>query len=435
MRKAALILACFFLANIAEASMPSVDFSTLPSWMNAPFYRLIWDHNRFNVCKGGAGSGKSVGLSQRDAYRMTAEPGHNYMILRKIGESNRFSTFANMTNVISSWKLDPLYSISESNLTIRNRFNGNEMIFCGMNDQRARERVKSVTFKSGPLTDIRMEEATEFELEDFRQLNLRLRGQARQPFQLTLGFNPISIDHWTKPEFFDNPKPNATLMSTTYLDNRFIDPGYKYELEALKATDPTLYQVYALGEWGQLGDKAFPNAVFEPCRYKPEDFDRVLFGMDFGYQHYHAIEGIGMKDGELYSFRELYVREKTNPQIIAIAEPVLAKRQRCRADSAEPKTIAEWRDSGFNIEPTKKGPDSVAAGFGYLRGRTWHIDPVACPGLAAEVRGAVYKKDRNGRATEEIFSFRDDAMAASRYAIEELIQPQHLARSLKLGAA
>lgn len=414
----------FILAFSEIAAMPHVDFSTLPLWMNDRFYRTLWDHQRFNVWVGGAGSGKSVGAAQRDVFRLTAEQGHNYMIVRKVGESNRYSTFAGLVNVIEQWHLGGLYDIADSNMVIRNRFNGNEVIFRGMNDVRAREHAKSVTFKSGPLTDVRLEEASEFEPEDFRQLNLRLRGKAPQPFQLTLLFNPVSVSHWLKSEFFDNPKPNATILHTTYLDNRFIDAEYKSELEAMKTTDPTMYQVYALGEWGQLGDQAFPNVIFEPCRYRWEDFDRVLFGMDFGFQHYHAIEGIGLKDGEPWSFRELYVRQKTNPEIIPLAEPILPRSQLCTADSAEPKSIAEWNNAGYRLEGAKKGPDSVAAQFAYLRARKWHIDPDACPGLAAEVRGAVYKKDKNGNPTEEIFSFHDDAMAACRYAIESELTPR-----------
>lgn len=404
----------------AEAAMPHIDFSPLPRWMNDKFYNLVFDHNRFNVAVGGAGSGKSVGLTQRDVYRMTAEPGHNYLVVRRVAESNRNSTYAAMVEWITKWNLLPFYDINDSRMEILNRANKNAMIFGGMNDARARERTKSTTFKSGPLTDVRVEEATELEPEDIDQLNLRLRGIAKQPFQMSLLFNPVSVNHHLKARFFDNKVENATILRTTYLDNRFLDPGYRQELDRLKTTDPVLYQIYALGEWGQAGDAAFPNADFIPCPYSLDEFDSYTFGMDFGYQHHHAIEGLGLKDGELWSFSELYVREKTNPQIIALAAPVLPKDEHCHADSAEPKSIQEWRDSGFNVDPVDKYPGSVAAQYAYLRAPKWHIDEAKCPGLAAEVRGAVYRKDRQGKPTEEIFSFRDDALAACRYAGEGL---------------
>ena len=422
MRRIAAFLVALFLTAGMGATVPHVDFQTLPAWMNAKFYRTIWDHQRFNVWIGGAGSGKSVGAAQRYVYRLTAERGHNLLVIRKAGVSNRNSTFASLVYWIYAWHLESLYDINESQMIIRNRYNGNEVIFRGMNDVRARERAKSVTFKSGPLTDIWVEEASELEEEDFDHLNLRLRGTALQPFQLTLTFNPINVDHWLKSKFFDNPRPNTSVLHSTYLDNRFIDSMYRGELEGLKVSNPTMYDVYALGKWGQLGEQVFTNVVYEPCQYNRDAFDKIIFGQDFGFNHYNAIEGLGLKDGEAYSFSELYVRQKTTPEIIQINEKehVLPKDRKCTADSAEPKSIAEWVNAGYFLEAAKKGPDSVDAQFAYLRARPkWHIDPELCPGLAAEVRAATYKKDRNGHLTEEIFSFHDDALAACRYAIEE----------------
>ena len=70
-----------------------IDFSTIPQWVNKSFYPLWFDKNRFIVLKGGAGSGKSVDTFRRATYRMTAEPGHNYLVCRKSGKSNSTSTY------------------------------------------------------------------------------------------------------------------------------------------------------------------------------------------------------------------------------------------------------------------------------------------------------------------------------------------------------
>lgn len=426
MRKSAGFLFALILTLTAQVSaMPHVDFSTLPDWVNPVFYQHFWNHQRFNAWWGGAGSGKSVAAMQRIAYRMVAETGHNYLGIRKVSESNRQSTYAEVLKWINTWHLEPLFKISDQAMKIE-CINGNTMIFRGMNDFRAREKVKSITFDNGPLTDIHVEEASELDEEDFNQLNLRLRGIALQPFQMTLTFNPIHVMHWLKRRLIDTPSPKTLVLHTTYLDNKFLDDGYREELESYKLTDPTYYDVYCLGKWGQLGEAAFPNAIFESCPFSFDDFDHVYAGQDFGYQHYNAIELIGVKDGELYSFREHYVRHLTNPDVILdhARRPVLAKNQYCRCDSAYPASIQEWSNAGYYVEGAVKGPGSVEAQFGYLRARKWHIDPEACPGLAAEVRGAVYKKDRQGNVTEEIFSFHDDALAACRYAVEELLTPQ-----------
>jgi len=52
----------------------------------------------------------------------------------------------------------------------------------------------------------------------------------------------------------------------------------------------------------------------------------------------------------------------------------------------------------------------------------WIIDPENCPGLASEVQSYKWKEDRDGNVLDEPVAFKDDAIAASRYAIEELTE-------------
>ena len=82
-----------------------VDFSTLPKWVNKTFYPLWFDHNRFIVMKGGAGSGKSVDAHRRVVYRMVAEPGHNYIVVRKVASTNLISTIPLIRQCITDWNL------------------------------------------------------------------------------------------------------------------------------------------------------------------------------------------------------------------------------------------------------------------------------------------------------------------------------------------
>lgn len=389
-----------------------VDFSALPELMNDIPYGLIWNKDRFIISRGGSGSGKSVGHAQKIIYYTTAEPGRNTLVARKVSDTNRFSTFALLKKTIADFNLLSLYTIRESDMTIK-CVNGNQIVFKGLDFV---DKLKSITFDRGILTDIWLEEASEFAEEDFDQLNLRLRGQSEHAFQMTLTFNPIDSMHWIKRKFFDEEMPNTAKVLSTYNDNRFLDAEYKKELEGLKDKNPYLYQVYACGEWGNAGDIVFQNARYERCPYKEEDFDEVCVGMDFGFAHYHAIEKIGFKDGRAYSFAELYVNQKANAEIIALNDKrqVLRKGQACTADSAEPKSIKDWTDAGYNVHAAKKGPDSVRRQLQYMAGLEWMIDPVACPGLAAEVRGFSYRKDKNGttREIDEAQGIRDDAIAA-----------------------
>jgi phage terminase large subunit len=403
-----------------------IDFSTIPLWVNKSFYPLWFDRNRFIVKKGGAGSGKSVDSFRCATYRMTAEPGHNYLTVRKSAKSNGTSTYPLMKSCLSDWKLWPLYDEMKTTMTLTNKYNGNQMKFLGLDDV---EKIKSITFENGPLTDIIIEEATEITEQDFNQLNLRLRGRARQPFQMTMMFNPVSDTHWMKSRFFDNPgekRKKITIHESTYHDNRFIDDDYKEELESLKFEDRVYYEIYALGNWGSVGNLVFRNIEYAPCPYRPEDFDEILCGMDFGFNHYHAIELIGLKDGIKYSFNELYVRKMTNDQIIEENErmEVLSRDQRCIADSAEPKSILDWNNSGYNLIGAKKGSDSVRQHINWLNRGKWIIDPERCPGLTSETKSYKWKEDKDGNILDEPVKFKDDAIAASRYAIEEKTEYQ-----------
>lgn len=401
--------------------MPHIDFSNIPLWVNKSFYPLWFDKHRFIIKKGGAGSGKSVDTFRLAAYRMVAERGHNYLVCRKSAKSNGTSTYPLMKSCFADWKLLPLIDETKTTQTFTCRANGNQMKFMGLDDI---EKIKSITFENGPLTDIIVEEATEITETDFNQLNLRLRGLTRQPFQMTLMFNPVSDMHWMKKRFFDNPGPKKkeiTIHESTYLDNRFLDAAYKGELEALKFEDRVYYDIYALGKWGSIGNLVFRNVEYAPCPYKFEDFDEVLAGMDFGYNHYHSNQLIGLKDGIKYSFNELYVRHMTNDEIIVENEirGVLDKYQRCTADSAEPKSIKDWQNAGYSVEGAKKGPDSVRQQISWLNRGKWVIDPEKCPGLASETKSFKWKEDKDGNPLDEPVKFKDDAIAACRYAIEE----------------
>lgn len=115
------------------------------------------------------------------------------------------------------------------------------------------EKLKSIY----NLTGIWIEEASELETEDFRQLDIRLRGKTNHYKQIIFSFNPITITHWLKAEFFDVNKPDSTTMHTTYKDNKFLDDAAIKVLEGFKTTDPYYYMVYCLGQWGVIGKIVF----------------------------------------------------------------------------------------------------------------------------------------------------------------------------------
>ena len=210
------------------------------------------EKHRYLVLYGGAGSGKSAFAVQRFVVRLLEKPLCNLLVVRAVAVTNRDSTYALFRQTISRWGLDALFQCSDSELRIR-CVNGNSVIFKGLDDT---EKLKSVTFKKGELTDIWVEEASEIAEEDFNQLDMRLRGKGTHK-QIVLTFNPVSVLHWLKKRFFDRREERAAVLKTTYRDNRFLDEEYKATLEGYRETDPYYYSVYCLGEWGVLGQTIF----------------------------------------------------------------------------------------------------------------------------------------------------------------------------------
>ena len=404
---------------------PTIDFSRLPDVINKAYYPYLWDTRRFNVFYGGAGSGKSVFVAQRYIYRLLTERGRNLLCIRKVDKSNRDSTFALLKQVIIQWGLQGQFHFTQSPMVITCLWNGNQVIFRGLDDV---EKIKSITFVSGPLTDIWVEEASEITEADDLQLRMRLRGTAPVAKQITYTFNPIIATHWLKGRFFDFPlsRDRASVLRTTYKDNAWLDLDDRAEIESLKDQDIDFYRVYALGEWGVLGDTIFSNFVIEDFGFTWDDFDAIYQGQDYGFSHPFAHECVGMKDGELYIFDEVYKRQRTNTQLITDVTDYFTpkrvidrvKRGPITGDSAEPDRIKEWSDAGFKVEAAKKGPDSVRFGIDTLRRHRVHIHASNCPGIAAEFPNYSYRKDKNGNVLEEPIRFKDDGIAALRYALE-----------------
>ena len=218
---------------------------------NEVYLPLLESEKKYVVLCGGAGSGKSVFAVQRYLWRLLKEK-RNLLVIRAVAATHRDSTFALFKQIIGKWGLGELFSVSESTARIRCE-NGSEIVFKGLDNS---EKLKSVTFAGGELTDIWIEEASEIAESDFNQLVIRLRG-GKQKKQVVLTFNPVSIEHWLKRRFFDQVREDAVTLRTTYKDNRFLAKEDGEELERFKESDPYYYSVYCLGEWGVTGKSVF----------------------------------------------------------------------------------------------------------------------------------------------------------------------------------
>lgn len=346
------------------------------------------------------------------------------MAMRKSDITNRDSTFAELTGAIYRIfgdKADLYWQINKSPLQITCRHNGNKIIFRGMNDDKQREKLKSITFQKGKLTDVWLEEATEFTQADLEIIDDRLRGDLPpgQFYQIRMTFNPVSSNHWIKKVFFDLQDANTFTHHSTYLDNRFIDAAYKARMERRKLIDPDGYRIYGEGEWGEIGGLILTNYAVEDFDTEPARFDYMVNAQDFGFNHADCIGEVGFKDGELYLCRELYVFEKDTDEIIQLAEGKFRKNLTMYCDSAEPDRIRMWRKAGYKAVPVKKEPNSVKAQIDHLKQHKIHIHH-SCVNTIKEIQQWKWKRDeKTGVYLDEPVNFFDDAMAMLRYSIEE----------------
>ena len=254
--------------------------------------------DRYLIFYGGGSSGKSYFIAQRFIYKLIHPVRCNLLVVRQTGDSNRRSTFPLLKQVISNWNLAEHFKINESDMRIICKLTGNEVAFAGLDDV---EKIKSITFSNGELTDIWVEEATECQEADINQLKVRLRG-GKSKKQMVLSFNPINIQHWIKKHFIDSGL--ATVCFSTYKDNKFLTDEDKKALEDLKDSDEYVYEVYCLGKWGILGKTVFDaRAIQKRLEVIPKPVRTGYFTYDYDGLRITNIKWVNDRDGYIKLYK------------------------------------------------------------------------------------------------------------------------------------
>lgn len=263
--------------------------------------------DRYLIFGGGGSSGKSYFIAQRYIYKLIHPTRCNLLVTRQTGDTNRRSTFPLLKQVISNWGLSKHFKINESDMKIKCLLTKNEIAFAGLDDV---EKIKSITFENGELTDIWCEEATEMLEADINQLKVRLRGGNTKK-QMVLSFNPINIQHWIKRHFVDSKL--ATVCWTTYKDNKFLSEDDRKALEALKEIDEYTYRVYCLGEWGVLGKTVFDARAIQA---RLEEIPKPIRVGYFTYDY----DGLRMSNIRWQNDRNGYIKIYSVPNVPEVTE-------------------------------------------------------------------------------------------------------------------
>lgn len=369
------------------------------------------------VVYGGAGSGKSYTVAQfLIIEKLLSNRNKRLLVTRKYNPSLKVTTWQLIHEILNELEIPYIENKTEQVLQLPRR---NEIYFRGLDDA---EKIKSSEFNY-----IWMEEATEFDYEDYLQLKLRLRRATNSVNQMYLTFNPVA--GWTQKQFFEQENDDIAILHTTYLDNPFLDSEYTKMLEYLKEQDETYYQIYTLGQFAILKNKVYNNYVI--VKDVPTKFDEIVYGLDFGYNNPTACLKIGIKDDDIYILDELYETHLTNEDLIEKLKNFVDNRYDEIYSDTEPDRIKEIERAGFNIRAAKKAKQKVANGIDLLKRKKIYIHE-SCVNTIDEIKNYKYKEDSKGNILDEPVKFKDHAMDAMRYACEYFMGYDETARNIKI---
>lgn len=387
---------------------------------NDAYYPYLFSYkNRYEVYYGGGGSGKSYFITEKLILKALKSK-RKILALRKIDRTVENSIYQLFKDELSHFKLIEYCKLNKTTHTIELP-NGSIILCAGLSEN---ERIKSIT----GITDIWMEEATEFTQDDFNQLDLRLRARSKN-LQIFLSFNPVSKANWVYKLFFSDEAPQdinqfrkkVQVVQTTYKDNKFLPQSYIDSIENLIYTNPTYYKVYALGEFASLNKLVFVNWDVEDIN-EPLTNLKLLCGLDFGYVNDATAFVASYLDEQnkiIYCVDEFYKTGMLNDEI---ANMIIEKgygKERIIADSAEQKSIEEIKRKGIpRIKPSIKGKGSILQGIQKLQQYKLIVSP-NCSHLITELQNYSWKKDRktNEYVNEPVDEF-NHCIDALRYSLQ-----------------
>lgn len=401
-------------------------------------FRWIMKHEYTEyTLTGGRGSCKSSFISLCIIILIVMFPQFNALIIRKNANTLRTSVYEQIIWAIERLGLRSRFKIPKSETSalpiIHNRKNGAKqyIIFRGCDNP---EKIKSIKIASGYFGIIWFEEKTEFTPAEIQNVKVSaMRGGSQ--FYVFESYNPPSAKrHWCNTDA-RTPKKDRTVFHTTYLDvpREWLGEAILNEIEYTKETNERAYKNIFLGEPTGTGLNVFENIELrEITDEEIAAFDFFYSGIDWGYYpdpFAYSTSSYNASKQTLYIFDELYLNKRGNYEAFQDlkkhmeAHGMSIATDRITADSAEPKSVADFRTWGGNIRGAIKGIGSRDASFKWLQGlRRIVIDPARCPRIADEF--TLYEHEIDKRTGEIMSGYPDGqpdhGIDTIRYALEEV---------------
>lgn len=394
----------------------------------APCFYKVWSNIKKNAYthywfSGGRSSTKSSFISIAIVLLLIKDVEANAIVFRKVKDSIGDSVFEQILWAIEILGLSDYFTYTKSPFKIEYKPTGQRILFRGMDDP---QKIKSIKLKKGYFKLAWFEELAEFDgMPEIESTILSImRGGKGKKFIYFYSYNPPErMTNWVNAEAVTD-KPNRMVIKNSYLDvpREWLGDAFIAEAEHAKRTNEVRYRHVYLGEITGTGGTVFPNA--EKLEMSDEmigQFDHIRQGVDWGFVidpfvflklHYDFTRRC------VYIFDEIYGVGISNRKAIDRVEQRADPSCPIYADSAEPKSIREFKDAGIYMKPADKGPGSVEYGIKFLQGLDRiYIDPARCPNTWREFSLYELEKDKTGNWKEEPPDKDNHTIDAARYSL------------------
>jgi PBSX family phage terminase large subunit len=363
------------------------------------------------VEKGGRGSAKSSYLSIELILELIKHPECHAVVMRKIANTLRTSVYAQVCWAISALGLTRKFRCTVSPMECTYIETGQKILFFGMDDP---GKLKSIKLPFGYIGLAWFEELDQFDgPEQIRNVEQSIfrGGSYSMCFK---SFNPPAMARNWANRYALEKKPGKMVHHSTYLTTpaNWLGPRFLADAEHLKETNPTGYRHEYGGEVVGSGTQVFENLLLREIKDDEiKQFDRVTNGVDWGWypdpwawnrMHYDS----GRKT--LYLFDELTRLRTSNTETAKLIQSRIPEGERIIADSAEEKSVSDYKSYGLSCRGADKGPGSVNYSMKWLQSlRAIVIDPDRCPDTAREF--SEYEYERDDKTGEVVAGYPDAA--------------------------
>ena len=395
--------------------------------IGSAFYDVARDvfnhgHTHYDF-SGGRGSLKSSTVSVLVPLLLINNPGTHALVLRKVANTIRDSVYAQYIWAIGELGMAAYWEAKVSPMELIYKPTGQKIMFRGADDPM---KIKSIKVPFGYIAVTHFEEKDQFagrgEIRTILQSTMR-GGSKYWNFE---SYNPpISRDNWANKDSLEE-RADRLCHKSTYLQAppEWLGEQFLAEAEHLKATDERAYQHEYLGIPVGTGGNVFDNLELrEITDEEMSHFDHIYQGVDYGWfpdpfafirLHYdRARETIYLMD-------EIYQNKLTNEASGNIIIQRGYKDAYITCDSAEPKSVADYRAMGLPAKAAVKGPGSVDYGMKWLQRRKIVIDRKRTPNAYNEFVNYEYDRNKDGDIISGYPDENNHLIDATRYAVERI---------------